>query len=170
MHKQLQLFFTSFDEQSLSHDLRAQCPKIVFINGSVWADGPEVHHSLEECEKGVAYLFNGNVSELPTGRRSNGKIEGPTAGCVIQLLRSKILDGVMQSGSIAANFRDVDVEMREFSSTVWSCILRIGRTGVVRPDGRIDKNYLVGSDTRRSVEAGRVQIADRATGMPYSLP
>jgi hypothetical protein len=97
-------------------------------------------------------------------------LEGPISGCVVQLLRCRCDDTVLLSGRVAAGIDDGDQWMQSFVAVVWHNVLRTGRRGVVRPDGQIDRNYLVGNDAREKVVSGDLQIADRAVRMLYRCP
>lgn len=165
--KQLQLFLTERDETALSRCLVDAVPGITFLNDNVWPEHPDCRNAIEECKSGRVYLYLGLLEELPTGTRKDGQLEGPIAGCVIQILRPRWIDGVLLSGRVAVGYFEGDTHMKDFVSVVWKCVKKLGKVGVVRPDGRIDKNYLVGEDTQTRVEKGEFTIADRAIRMPY---
>ncbi len=46
---------------------------------------------------------------------------------------------------------------------------KIGEIVVRRPDGKIDKHYLVGRHAKQAVVDGLLVIADRAVGIEYEL-
>lgn len=167
MKKQLQLFLTRDDESELSRLLKTEFSDLRFLNDNVWRETPDCQDGIENCDSGRVYLYRGSLDQLPTARRKTGEIEGPIAGCVIQILRSLEMNDVLLSGRVAAGFDDNDLEMRQFASIVWKCVKSVGTQGVVRPDGRTDKNYLVGRHARVAAVEGLIRIADRAVRMEY---
>lgn len=167
MQKQLQLFMVDTDELELSRLLTHDIPGIRFLNDNVWPSTPDSRQSIGECSSGRVYLYRESLEDLPTMRRKNGDLEGPIAGCVVQILRSLERDGILLSGRIAISIDAGDKQMLDFANRIWKCLTRIGKVGVVRPDGRIDQNYLVGTNTKKRVAEGAVRIADRAVGMLY---
>lgn len=169
MIKQLQLLLDREDEADLSIRLTNSFPGIRFLNDNVWKDAPDCQDAIENCSTGRVYLYNGMLEKLPTFRRKNGDLEGPTAGCVIQILRSREKEGVLLSGRIAISFDDDDDQMRDFANGVWKCVKNSGKIGVLRPDGWVDKKYLVGNHARSKVEVGKIQIGDGATKMIYDV-
>jgi len=169
MTKQLQLFLNSEDEKCFTTALRKSVSGISFLNDNVWLNVPDTRGGIEDCASGRVYLFSRPLCCLPTARRKTGELEGPISGCVIQILRSLLKDGVLLSGRVAVGFNAADNEMKLFVSKVWQCVSRLGERGVLRPDGGIDKNYLVGHHLIKQVREGTLHIADRATGIPYEL-
>jgi hypothetical protein len=169
MTRQLQLFLTYQDEAELSRLLRNEFPGIIFLNDNVWPHSVDCRDGIEQCDTGRVYLHIGEPTALPTMRRKDGSLEGPVAGCVIQILRSKKEDGVLLSGRIAAGIDDADEKMRDFVLRTWKCVKKLGEIGVLRPDGRIDKHYLVGRFTSEAIATGTLKIADRAVRMHYEL-
>lgn len=169
MKKQLQLFLSREDESGLSTLLKAELADLWFLNDNVWPDNPDCRDGIEDCNSGLVYLYQGSLDLLPTGRRKTGDVEGPTAGCVIQIIRCRFEDGTLLSGSVAAGIADDDERMRNFVSKVWKCVRKTGTVGVKRPDGRIDRHYLVGHRARKLVEEGYIVIADRAVRIVYEL-
>jgi hypothetical protein len=165
--RQLQLLLTTMDQAQLSHFLREQVPGLRFLDDNVWASRPVTRSGIEACSTGRVYLYNQPLDSLPTITRPNGELEGPTAGCVIQLLRPVQREHVLFSGRIAVGHLDTDTAMRDFVQSVWKCVRRVGRIGVLRPDGRVDRNYLVGADAGHKHLDGVLEIRDRATEMLY---
>ena len=147
--------------------MKVELPEIRFLNDNVWAERPDCRGGIEDCGSGRVYFYLGPLESLPTGRRKSGELEGPIAGCVIQMLRSRCAGTVLLSGRVAVGFDNGNEGMRLFVAKVWKCVRCVGRLGVQRPDGKIDKNYLVGHFARRDVADGVVTIADRAVGMQY---
>lgn len=171
MNKQLQLFLSLEDEIRWSGILKASIPALKFLNDNVWAGAPEERKGLEFCLSGRVYLFNGDVNCLPTRIRKTGETEGPISGCVVQVIRPALTENnTLLSGRVAAGFDANDYEMKSFVTKIWQTLKELGELGVVRPDGDIDKHYLVGADLFSKIKAGNLKIADRATKLPYVLP
>lgn len=170
MKKQIQLFLTTRDEERLSELLSAAIESISFINDNVWRESPDYKEGITQCDSGRVYLYGGDRQSLPIRRRKAGDVEGPTAGCVIQLLRPKAVGNELHSGRLAAGIDEKDVFMRDFVNDVWKTLRKIGTRGVVRPDGRTDRQYLVGADARNRALEGQLRLLDRAIGMPYTIP
>lgn len=170
MKRQLQLFISPDDEIELSCLLQSEFPDIIFLNGNVWSYRPECRSGIESCESGIGYLFNGTLDKLPTITRADGRLEGPVAGCVVQVLRPKTDGGLLLSGRVAAGYDDADSDMRDFVGRVWKCVRALGKEGVIRPDRKLDKHYLVGRNAASEVIAGRYRLADRAVRLLYELP
>ena len=170
MKRQIQTFFTVEDEFELSRMLNESSSELHFLDDNVWDGTPKVEAGIQACASGRAYLYPGRLADLPTRARSDGALEGPIVGCVVQVLRCRLLGDVLQSGRIAASSDDEDSRMLEFISKVWKLAKRIGRLGVVRPDGRLDKSYLLGSGARRAVLDGELIISDRSVGIYYRVP
>lgn len=125
MKKQTQLFLLAEDERDISLELRYVRPGIVFLDDNVW-DGPNPTSvsSLDDCVSPFAYLWDTQlVPELPCLHRKDGKLEGPIAGLVIQVIRCRMRDNVLLSGRIAAgtvnDASSLEKQMRIFISDVW---------------------------------------------------
>ena len=58
--------------------------------------------------------------------------------------------------------------MKSFVSRVWTTLKDLGQIGIVKPDGEMDRNYLVGHNLFKDFRNCRIKIADRATGLSYS--
>lgn len=97
MNKQLQLFLTRCDEEQLSLLLREEIAALLFLDGNVWPDCPDCRGSIGQCDTNIVYLYCRPLDELPTLRRKDGWLEGPVAGCVIQILRSIEKDKILLS-------------------------------------------------------------------------
>lgn len=158
--KQLQLLLTSRDEADFSTFLKSSVPSITFLNDNVWHDLPDVRPGIEECDSLRVYLYDRPLESLPKFRRKNGDLEGPIAGCVIQVLRPRENDGVLRSGRLAVGFDRTDDRMRRFVNSVWKCVKQVGMFGVVCPDGRVDKHYLVGRHAANESAASRLRLRD----------
>lgn len=166
MQRQLQLFLVNKDESELSAQLVNHFPNLLFLNDNVWRELPDCRAGIQDCDSSRAYLYNGRVETLPV-LRAPGRTTGPIAGCVIQILRSIRKGDLLLSGRIAIGIDDDDEQMLRFAKVVWKCVTRIGRIGVIRPDGIVDKHYLVGNHARNEVLDGTIGIADRSVGIHY---
>lgn len=168
--KQLQLFLSLDDEIHWSTLLKEAIPTIKFLNDNVWLGSPDERSDIESCQSGRVYLFDGELRNMPTIIRKTGEVEGPVSGCVVQVLRPAIMERTLLSGRVAVGFDDRNMRMKEFVTRIWKTLKDIGKTGVVRPDGQIDNNYLVGTDIGSQLKNGKAQIRDRATNMRMQLP
>lgn len=160
MKKQKLLFLIPEDESQFSRELKACIPNILFLNDNVWNNRPDCRGGIEQCDSGRAYLYGGDLSELPTIRRNVGDIQGPASGCVIQFIRSKVVDEELVSGEIGVGFNASDTHMKEFVSQVWKCLLRCTTTGVARADGTIDNHFCIGPAAKRQACADEIQLVD----------
>ena len=170
MNKQVQLFLNLEDETRWTRILKASIPTIKFLDDNVWEGSPNVQSGIETCRSRLVYLFDGDLDSLPTLIRKSGETEGPTSGCVIQVIRPLIREeNTVLSGRVAVGFDTNDVHMKTFVTKVWASLKALGHLGVVGPDGTINKNYLVGNDLQSRVRLGEITIADRATKIPFTI-
>ena len=82
---------------------------------------------------------------------------------VVQVLRCRLKEGVLYSGTVSTGYRDGDLRMHQFVTRVWKCLKGLGKIGVVGPTGLINRMYLVGNDANRLVQAGTIRLADSPT-------
>ena len=127
--KQIQIFFDTNDEAALSQLIKDTFPDIHFLDSNLWPDELATGESIEKCKNHDVYLYRGELSQLPTGRRKNGWIEGPNAGCVVQVLRSREKDGTLFSGRIAVGYNENDQKMKELVAAVWRFAKQISTRG-----------------------------------------
>lgn len=167
--KHVQLLLSLEDEIRWSGLLKSAVPGIKFLDGNVWAEGPEDRGGIEACSTGIAYLFNGDLKLLPRRSRVTGDVEGPISGCVVQAIRCRLVEGVVLSGRVAVGFEKGNGAMEEFVGKVWGTLKEIGRRGVYCEDGSRNSSYLVGHDLRDKVRSGVVGIGDRATRTRFYL-
>lgn len=166
MQRQLQLFLAEKDESDFSALLIKQFPGILFLNDNVWSVSPDCRVGIEECDSNRVYLYNGTVDTLPV-LRAGDRLTGPISGCVIQILRCRKNAGTLLSGSIAVGFDTDDEQMRYFVNGVWKSLKKVGRIGVVRLDGIVDKHYLVGTHAQREAADRTIEIVDRSVRIRY---
>lgn len=146
MKKQLQLFLLPEDEREISVSLRNVRPRVVYLDDNVWEGSePVVRSTLDECRTPFAYLWDPAVaSPLPTFRRKDGRLEGPVAGVVVQLIRSQVRSSVLRSGRVAAGTGGTSAAaeqaMRSFVTDVWRVVTQATQGGMNsfdRGSGRI---------------------------------
>lgn len=154
------MFLLPEDEAQLSHEFRTCIPQITFLNDHIWPEAPDIRDSIERCDTGRVYLYAGMLADLPTQRRQVGDVQGPASGCVIQVLRSKVVDDELVSGSIGVGFEQTDHQMYEFVSLVWKCLRQFASLGVKRADGTVDKKYFVGPHAKQQACAGEIRLVD----------
>ena len=142
MTKQLKLFLVPEDEGEFSWALRKVRKGIAFVDGSVWAGPePERAQSIQECRSRLVYLWDRDlISPLPTVRRSDGRLEGPISGVVVQFERSQLRGELLLSGSAAAGTGGMDdaleLEVRDFIGDVWKVLKEVApaRLDAVNPE------------------------------------
>lgn len=130
LSKQVQLFLMQEDEDEISKALKALRPQVTFLDDNVWEGStPRVASSIIECRSRLVYLWDQSlVSPLPTMKRKDGRLEGPVAGVVVQLIRSQLQGGVLLSGRIAAGTGGMEMPiesaMRGFIADVWRVVTK----------------------------------------------
>jgi len=158
MNKQIQILFLASDEQRFSDHLRKLRSSVAFVDSNVWDQSePALVDSVENCSSGLCYLWDRDVvKNLPRIQRKDGKFEGPIAGVVVQIVRSRLINDCLLSGRIAVGTDAADKAMNFFVADVWKALrLAAGgplvsinpKTGVVIKE--IIKEYLVGLDAAK---------------------
>lgn len=178
MNKQIQILFLASDEQRFSDHLRKLRPRVAFVDSNVW-DQPEpaLVDSIENCSSGLCYLWDRDVvKNLPRMQRKDGKFEGPIAGVVVQIVRSRLMDDVLLSGRIAVGTDADDKAMKAFVADVWKALRFVvdgplvsinPTTGVVVR--KVVKEYLVGLDAAKWALADeRHLLRDRSVQVFFS--
>ena len=166
--KQSQVFLSLEDERHFTDCLKHSIVDVKFINDSVWETPlPVDSESISNCHSHLAYLYAGQFQDLPSRQRPSGDYAGPASGCVVQVLRCRLKEGVLYSGTVSTGYRDGDLRMHQFVTRVWKCLKALGKIGVVGPTGLINRMYLVGNDANRLVQAGSIRLADRPTKIPF---
>ena len=166
--RQLQLFLTPEDEAVLSSQFLSAIPDLIFLDDSVWPVHPVQRPAIQDCVSGFSYLYPGDIDALPRITRKDGQMEGPISGCVVQFWRPTLKGTEMRSGRIASGIESNDARMSGIVNTLFKIVRKYGTIGVVRPDGDVDKNYLVGKHARELAERGDIVLVDGAVGMPYT--
>jgi len=181
MKRQVQTFMTMRDEEAFSKAILEVAPMAVVIDGAIWQSRvPPIQQSVDLCGSRNVYLWDKNVyADLPCLERSDGKIEGPKTGFVIQFSRSCVEERTLMSGRLAVGLdqkQERYTEMLSFVDKVWRVIKALASPDVccVKRDTReiINpnvKNYLVGPDASRLASAGEILLKDRST-VNYFVP
>lgn len=176
MKKRIETFLTEPDEASLSRRLGEMFPSLVVVDGSVWdTASPPIKPTIPDCESSIVMLWNREMEPtLPFRLRPDGRYDGPIVGPVVQLVRCRLEEGVLRSGSIAAS-SDVPLIL-DFINSLWRILRQCGTTSLrcinpvtgetINPSVR---GYLLGPDAAAwcSVEAGR-RLKDRSTENYYA--
>ena len=174
---QLQVWLTSRDECVLSSLFRDELPTIGFIDDNVWECSPVVRVDLPSCMSSFVYLWSPQLTEnLPIRHRADGRIEGPTAGVVVQYLRCQVRQDVLASGRFAAGSSNPTAEYKDFVATLWRVLRRYCRsvdavnpaTGdVITPSVR---DMLVGGDAAEMTSGGGLSPLKYRSTENYYLP
>ncbi len=179
--KQVQCFLTAPDEIRLAEMLKKERPSLRFLDGSLWAGDEPIHQdSIEACLTGIVYIWDPViVPDLPLGRRSNGWLAGPTAGVVIQLVRSKLQDNLLLSGSASEGemLKAYEVELKKMSDLFWKTLKSISNANLVGVDLH-DRSvvwekvtqYRVGADAELWVRSGSERMLRDHRTPNYFLP
>jgi hypothetical protein len=131
MIRQVQLFLTNEDEAAFSDAVRAVRPRMVVVDGSRWVTpDPPVASSITACTSSIAFLWDpGIVERLPHLALQCGGFEGPEAGVVIEVARSRRQGDLLLSGRLAVSTGVADklvtVAMNAFAADVWSVMKKI---------------------------------------------
>jgi hypothetical protein len=102
--KQIQTFMTTRDEDDFSSLLKTNHPQIEFIDGNLWSSSePPLITSISKASGNYVYIWSrGVLNPLPSLKRPDGKVEGPSSGCVLQFTRTIENEGTLRSGRLAA--------------------------------------------------------------------
>lgn len=165
--KSTQLFLTNDDENLFSQLLLSAVPGIQFIDDCVWDSSPHIVPSIDTCESNLCYLYDGILENLPVITRPDGKLQGATSGCVIQIVRSRRQGDVLRSGTMGTGYKRADNRMSSFVDSTWKILRKIGTLGVRRPDQKVDRHYLVGHCASCEASMGRLRLRDRSVDIYY---
>ena len=99
---------THEDERVLSDALRAIRPALSIFDDHVWpTDKPVTVESVELASSNYVYLFPSDLfAEIPTRQRPDGRIAGPSSGCVVQLSRCAVRGDHLVSGVIGTGWEE----------------------------------------------------------------
>jgi hypothetical protein len=102
--KQIQIFMTTRDEDDFSSLIKANHPQIEFIDGNLWSNSePPLISSISKASGNYVYIWSREILDpLPSLKRPDGKVEGPSSGCVLQFARTIENEGTLRSGRLAA--------------------------------------------------------------------
>jgi hypothetical protein len=140
MREQVQLFLSRQDELLLSERLLALRPEVTFVDGTHWSSTePPIKQSIAECQTNYAFLWDRSiVSTLPYLKRTDGVVEGPPNGCVIEIWRSRLDGNLMLAGRFAQSLGHPDPEvvkrLQAFAEDVWSLLKSMTRQPLVEVD------------------------------------
>ncbi len=182
MKRSLQVFMTREDERALSHALRAVRPAIKVFDDNIWsAEGPTTVESIDLAASHYVYLFPSDIfAEFPTRQRPDGRIAGPSSGCVVQLSRCSVDNEHLLSGAIGTGWEDghpIYSRMESFWNDVANVMKGLAVNKLVslfpetlKPAGTA-KAYWCFSNAAQWVTAqpGRV-LKDRAAAAFFQVP
>ncbi len=140
MMKQVQLFLSQEDEVALSAALLGVRPELVFVDGSRWETStPALASSIANCKSFYTFLWDQSiVKSLSSGARSDGQFDGPRAGFVIEISRSRMQDNLMLAGRIAVSIGGSDArlvsDMKAFYADVWKVLKKMTNQPIAAVD------------------------------------
>jgi hypothetical protein len=151
LFKRTEVLLLPSDEISIENALRKVYPRVCYVDQAAWqrVDDPPIRLSIQDCGPNAA-IWNQEVTrEIRGTMRSNGRIDGPQVGPVIQWLRSERRDGRLEAGSWAAS---VDPKsnpaMEAFAKGAWKILRRLTS----------DRLVSGGSFSHAAVRGGPVRI------------
>lgn len=131
MIKQIQLFLSVEDEEAFTDAVRVVRPCLMVVDDSRWSTAtPPIVSSIAACSSAFAFLWDQGITErLPSLAREDGKFDGPQAGLVLAIWRSKRLEDVLLSGRLAVSTgvsdKRVAAAMDRFAADVWKVMKAI---------------------------------------------
>jgi hypothetical protein len=123
--------FTATDELAFSEGIRREFPSAMFIDDMIWeTDKPPAKDSITACESKFVYIWDPTIYPvLPFESRPDGRFQGPQAGMVIQVIRSRFKDpNTLLSGEIDVGItvdRPGASEMKQFAREVWKILQKV---------------------------------------------
>jgi hypothetical protein len=175
--RRLEVLLSPADEAALSVYLVQTYPHLTFVDDNVWdSPAPRVRSAIPACESGFVFLWNQSLAPtLPTRLRPDGRFDGPIVGPVVQLIRSRVRDNVLESGSIAASPQSA--EMAHFVADLWMLLRRWGITKVrsINPRSAETINakvpcFLIGPDAAVSWSSSRGRLLKARSTENYFAP
>jgi hypothetical protein len=160
--RQILLFLAPDDEARLAADVKSAVPEVRLVDEWRWEDvtHPPVRQSPEEC-LGEIGLWNSKVEpELVGIARSNGKIDGPISGSVIQWVRCRLDDGRLSAGRWAATYDSNDKEIGAYVHKMWKMVMSATRDDLKRISG----NPSQGPASERRFRVGEAAYSAAANG------
>lgn len=131
MIKQIQLFLSVEDEAAFSKAVKNVRPQMVVVDDSRWCKPvPPVVESIAACSSAFAFLWDqGIVERLPFLARDDGKFDGPQAGLVLAVWRSRRSENVLLSGRLAISTgisdKRIAAAMDQFAADVWKVMKQV---------------------------------------------
>jgi hypothetical protein len=167
--KAIQLFMTARDEESFSRSLVELDPSISFIDGQRWpGHQPPTVSSISEASQTEVFIWSrGAAPALPSTKLSEGHVQGPSTGWVVQFERSMLIGSELRSGRIAAGWDDSDPAMTAFVDLVWKAIRGETSADIESLTGKRFP-YRIGNDARKWAETSSGnRLRDRSVLSAY---
>ncbi|MCX6840203.1 MAG: hypothetical protein NTX35_20680 [Verrucomicrobia bacterium] len=150
-------FLTIEDEENLSKLLVAEIPCIRILDDNRW-DSPEpvIKKSIAECNSAFVYLWNTQRTPTLPLIAVGSAFQGPTSGIVIQIMRSRVVEGVLLSGQMSVGFSQNNSWMEDFSKSVVRIATTLSASTLHAIGGDLApvRTYLVGEGARSFSSAG----------------
>ena len=146
MKRQLQILMLPEDEKELSALIVEDFPAVRFVDDSIWqsAEPPSVG-SIHECRSRYAFIWDtSRFPSLPSERLEDGRFVGPSAGPVVQVVRSAMKDGALATGRIAAGTDESDPGHVLFIEAVFQLVRKLTSPAIARGTGKRVANIRVG--------------------------
>lgn len=141
-------FLTTTDEEMFSSALLNNYPAIKFVDDNRWpTPTPVLANSIASCLSNYAFLWRSDiVTELPCVRHGD-QFDGPQSGVVMQVKRSRMVDGCLMSGQLGVGFFDEDIWMKKWSREVINLLRRLNATKLKTiGTNTVTGAYVVGPD------------------------
>jgi hypothetical protein len=168
--KRIQTFLTDEDELTFSRELLSEIGDIALIDGQRWAsEEPPLIKSIPQASGSEVYLWDRSAVPVIAGRpRPDGSFQGPLSGIVIQFERSRLVDGELRSGRLAAGYDDQDVLMGRFVERSFAVMRRV-TTDRIRTMAGERLPYRVGraAETWARLSPGN-RLRDRSVAVYFS--
>jgi hypothetical protein len=149
-------FMTTADEEAFSIELLKEFPAIKFIDNSRWpTPAPVLVSSIANCSSNYAFLWPSDlVAELPYVAHGN-QYNGPQSGVVMQVVRSRMVDGCLMSGQLGVGFFDEDAWMKKWSREVINILRRLNTIKLkATRENAVTGTYVVGPDAAKYLKNG----------------
>jgi len=164
------IFLSKIDEQLFETQLRLCFEEIMFIDGVRWqSPTPPAKNTISDCSSPIVYLWDRKlVPTLPFKQLESGLIQGPSSGVVIQLIRSRLREGILESGDIGIGYDASDKGIAHFVAGVWKILRKLNTASldyVNRTTNEILEtnitNYIVGGDAKKLAAKGIILCRGR---------
>jgi hypothetical protein len=151
--QQILFFLMPSDEIEIATEVVKRIPEVKLVDEWRWEDPaqPPVRESPADSGGAIGLWHSGIAPTLTGTRRSNGTVDGPLLGPVVQWLRCRQSDGRLNSGRWAAAYDPTDKQTAAYVRTLWQIMTDATRNDLRRVSG----DLTVGSTEERRFRVGR---------------